>query len=90
MATASFDVEIELAGHGIPDKASFVLRAHPSWAPLGAARFKELVEAKFYDDTRFFRVLDGPCHCPSPLSLIERRVWRAHVSRFRGGAFVSR
>ena len=33
----------------------------------GAARFKELVEAKFYDDQRFFRVLDG-MYVPPPLS----------------------
>jgi peptidyl-prolyl cis-trans isomerase A (cyclophilin A) len=36
-----------------------VLEVHPDWAPLGAARFKELVEAKFYDDCRFFRNIKG-------------------------------
>jgi cyclophilin family peptidyl-prolyl cis-trans isomerase len=36
---------------------SFVIKVHEDWAPIGAARFKELVEAKFYDDTRFFRVI---------------------------------
>jgi peptidyl-prolyl cis-trans isomerase A (cyclophilin A) len=64
MAAASandiFFVKLELAGEGIAaDQASFVLRVVPSWAPLGAARFRELVESKFYDDQRFFRVLDG-------------------------------
>ena len=33
------------------------LQIHHEWAPLGAARFCELVESKFYDEVRFFRVL---------------------------------
>ena len=32
-------------------------QVHSSWAPIGAARFRELVDAKFYDNTRFFRVI---------------------------------
>merc|ERR1719453_424300 len=35
------------------------VQVNPSWAPIGAARFRELVDAKFYDDNRLFRVLDG-------------------------------
>lgn len=34
-----------------------VLEVHEDWAPNGAARFLELVEAGFYDDSRFFRVI---------------------------------
>merc|ERR1712083_378981 len=30
-----------------------------AWAPLGVARFKELVEADFFKAVRFFRVIDG-------------------------------
>ena len=33
------------------------IRVRPGWAPLAAARFRELVESGFYDDTTFFRVV---------------------------------
>lgn len=33
------------------------LNVHHDWAPNGAARFCELVDVKYYDDVRFFRVL---------------------------------
>lgn len=36
---------------------NFTVRVHPSWAPRGAARFRELVEEGFYDECRFFRVI---------------------------------
>ena len=48
-----------MTGHGVADGAAFTLKVVPSWAPIGAARFRELVDAQFYDDQRFFRVLDG-------------------------------
>lgn len=40
-------------------QGDFVVEVHPDWAPNGAARFKELVEAKHFDDCRFFRVIEG-------------------------------
>ena len=46
-----FDVETD------DGEQSFTIKVNSEWAPIGAARFKELVEAKFYDDTRFFRVI---------------------------------
>jgi peptidyl-prolyl cis-trans isomerase A (cyclophilin A) len=37
----------------------FVIQAHRDWAPLGAARFHELVESRYFDNSRFFRVVEG-------------------------------
>jgi len=40
-------------------KGVVVIEVHRAWAPAGADRFYNLVKNGFYDDTRFFRVLDG-------------------------------
>lgn len=37
----------------------FVIEVHPSWAPLGAARVKEIIEQDVLDSARFFRVVPG-------------------------------
>ena len=37
----------------------FVVQVNPKWAPRGATQFRELVEAGFYDENRFFRVMPG-------------------------------
>jgi len=39
-------------------KGAFVITVHRDWAPLGADRFYNLVKGGFFDDCRFFRVLD--------------------------------
>src|SRR5437764_7962855 len=39
-------------------KGPFVIEVHRTWAPLGADRFYNLVKNGFYDDCRFFRVID--------------------------------
>lgn len=52
-APASFRVRFETT------KGEFVVEAHRAWAPVGVDRFHELVQTGFYDDTRFFRVLEG-------------------------------
>jgi peptidyl-prolyl cis-trans isomerase A (cyclophilin A) len=38
---------------------SFIVEAHRSWSPHGADRFYDLVHTKYYDDSRFFRVVPG-------------------------------
>jgi peptidyl-prolyl cis-trans isomerase A (cyclophilin A) len=40
-------------------KGVFVIEVHREWSPLGADRFYNLVKNGFYDDCRFFRVLEG-------------------------------
>jgi peptidyl-prolyl cis-trans isomerase A (cyclophilin A) len=40
-------------------KGDFVIEAHRDWSPNGADRFYNLVRLGFYDDTRFFRTVEG-------------------------------
>ena len=40
-------------------KGSMVIAVHRLWAPRGADRFHELVTSKYFDDSRFFRVVKG-------------------------------
>jgi peptidyl-prolyl cis-trans isomerase A (cyclophilin A) len=40
-------------------KGDFVVQVHRDWAPMGADRFYNLVRNGYYDDVRFFRVIDG-------------------------------
>jgi peptidyl-prolyl cis-trans isomerase A (cyclophilin A) len=40
-------------------KGTFVVEVHRDWAPNAADRFYNLVKLGFFDDTRFFRAVDG-------------------------------
>jgi peptidyl-prolyl cis-trans isomerase A (cyclophilin A) len=40
-------------------KGTFVIQVTRDWAPTGADRFYNLVNGGFYDDIRFFRVIEG-------------------------------
>ena len=40
-------------------KGDFVVEVHRDWAPNGADRFYNLVKNGYFNDVRFFRVLDG-------------------------------
>jgi len=41
-------------------KGNFLIKAYPEWAPLGAKRFRTLVEEGYYNDNRIFRVIRSP------------------------------
>ena len=58
----------QLSQAGVPDTfratfecshGNFTVEFHKDWAPLGAARVYELIQKGVYDDSRFFRVLQG-------------------------------
>jgi peptidyl-prolyl cis-trans isomerase A (cyclophilin A) len=40
-------------------RGAFVIEVHRAWAPNAADRFYNLVKLGFFDDTRFFRVIEG-------------------------------
>lgn len=40
-------------------QGSFVVDIHRDWAPIGVDRFYNLVRIGFYDDTSFFRTIEG-------------------------------
>ncbi len=53
LAADPYDVRLDTT------EGPVVIRIHPDWAPEGAARFRALVEAGFYDDVPFHRVVKG-------------------------------
>jgi cyclophilin family peptidyl-prolyl cis-trans isomerase len=50
---AVFHVRVETSA------GAFVIEAHRNWAPHGVDRLHELVQAGYFDDSRFFRVVPG-------------------------------
>ncbi len=52
-APALFNVRLET------NKGLIVIEVHRDWAPHGADRFYHLVQAGYYNDARFFRVIRG-------------------------------
>ncbi len=52
-APSEFRVRLETS------RGPIVVDVHREWAPHGADRFFSLVEAGYYDDARFFRVVKG-------------------------------
>lgn len=52
-APDNFDVVLDTT------KGEVVLKVHRAWSPKGADRFYTLVRLGYYDDTAFFRVVEG-------------------------------
>jgi cyclophilin family peptidyl-prolyl cis-trans isomerase len=52
-APATFRVRIDTT------KGPILIEAHREWAPNGADRFFNLVRSGYFDDSRFFRVVNG-------------------------------
>jgi cyclophilin family peptidyl-prolyl cis-trans isomerase len=52
-APATYKVNLDTS------KGPVIITVHRDWAPIGADRFYNLVKNGFYDDVRFFRVLDN-------------------------------
>lgn len=50
--------EVNLGGES-KKTASFTVKVHPEWAPLGAAQFKKLAQQGWFDDAGVFRVVPG-------------------------------
>jgi len=52
-APAVFRVKFETTA------GNFIVEVHRDWSPHGADRFYDLVRTRYYDDSRFFRVVPG-------------------------------
>jgi cyclophilin family peptidyl-prolyl cis-trans isomerase len=54
-AVESWDAVFRVAVKG--GEETFTVRVNPEWAPIGAARFEEMVDKKVLEGARFFRVV---------------------------------
>jgi len=57
--TNSLGISLGAVPQNSEKQGKFVMEVHPEWAPLGAARFKEMIEDDFFKGVRFFRVISG-------------------------------
>ena len=55
-ASRDFHVEFQVKVRKA-ETSSFIVHARADWAPIGAERFRTLVESGFFDGGRFFRVI---------------------------------
>ena len=52
-------ITFELAKLKAGASGTITIRTRPSWAPIGVGRFHELVESGFFNECRFFRVVNN-------------------------------
>ena len=58
MAAPHPKVRMVLAGlEGEQARAGVTIEIHPEWAPLGAERFMQLLDAHYFDECRLYRVI---------------------------------
>jgi peptidyl-prolyl cis-trans isomerase A (cyclophilin A) len=58
-------------------QGAFTITVERAWAPLGADRFYNLVRGRFFEEARFFRVLDGfMCQFGIPADPAESALWK--------------
>eukprot|EP00964_Phaeocystis_antarctica_P092124 scaffold59207_cov66-Phaeocystis_antarctica.AAC.1 len=64
---------------GAPKLEEIVVEVHPEWAPIGAQRFFELIDAKYYDECYVYRVIPGfICQWGVPASPADWQKWGAN------------
>jgi peptidyl-prolyl cis-trans isomerase A (cyclophilin A) len=61
----------------ITSQGNFTMTVERAWAPLGADRFYHLVRGRFFEEARFFRVLEGfMCQFGIPADPAESALWK--------------
>ena len=72
-------VRMHLKLDGEDDTHPIDIIVHPEWAPLGAARFVELIDANYFDECLLYRVVNGfIVQWGIPASPAEWKKWGAN------------
>mmetsp|Transcript_65881 Transcript_65881/g.117079 ORF Transcript_65881/g.117079 Transcript_65881/m.117079 type:complete len:311 (-) Transcript_65881:22-954(-) len=58
-AKDEYEVIFQVGNLNDGSNGTIIIHVHPGWAPLGARRFKELLDSHFFENSKFFRVIPG-------------------------------